>query len=121
MWSIFQAGVVVVGVGLLIGCKEPRQTVVIRADGPPAVAERVEEVLEENPELVESVLGKKYIVRIIPPERGVDYKMQIIRPDADIDFKMQIINPGAAGLPEGLAEKLAEAIREKMQAESDKE
>jgi hypothetical protein len=107
---------------ILTECEAEREekTMYLVLDGSPEVSAEVEGLLKKNPQIVESVLGTDYVVKIIPPKPGIDHKIMIIRPDPDIDFDIRIFNPYGHNPKPEVAKKLEDAIREQMQQKSKK-
>ncbi len=101
----------------IIPFEEPLSIVL---EGQLETVNKIRKWLVRNPKIVRPVLGKKYIIKVIPPNGEVDHKIRIIRPDPDIDFKIGIIDPYAHGRTPELEKKLAELIRKHMQEEFQK-
>lgn len=97
------------------GCDEEDTAVVVALEGQPEAATVVKKWLEEKPEIAESALGDKYIVKIIPPDTEIDHKIQIIQPDPEIDFKIEIYNPYGKELSPELTKQLNDAIRDQIE------
>lgn len=102
-----------------IGCQDTQQEVITLAiEGAPETVEAVKDWLRNNPQVAESILGKRFTIKIISPEKEIEYKIDLIKPDPTMDFKIGIIDPAEIGALPEMREKirqLAEAIRNKMQ------
>lgn len=53
----------------------------------------LENLLKENPKVIDSQSGTTYSIQIIEPDPNIDYKIIIIEPDPNIKYTIRIIDP----------------------------
>ena len=110
--------VLIMGLGLFVCCNEETKTMSIVLEGDTKTVQKLENLLEQNPGLLNHQSETEYSITIVKPDPNIDYKIAKVTSDSDVEYKIDIIDPQSNKEDKILSRQFNKAILDFLQKTS---